>query len=452
MATKNLIPRGDGEGGIGKSSAAWGEAHFKTGHFYEALTVSGVPVSTGSSAGSFEGGSFNFGSTDVSNNTNVVNFNQGENVRMYINEDGDVNVNESLNVSEGATVEGGFNVSGDSYFSGNTTITETFTVADGKETILGGNTTIRETFTVADGKETILGGNVTIKGASTFSGHMLPATSEDFDIGSAEKKVRNLFLSSNSLWLGDHHIISEGGKMVLSSGVQFGQGGATLDSDGEGRLKTSNAGLLVGQAEVKPDPNDPTSLYFAKTPQVQDSEGNPTTILTADKLGLGTSAVLDDIQDDLKFKLLTDQERFVVGTTGEGNLASGWYRFNDFKVKGATDVGAHPINPVDTRIYSDESSFILFKTDTAGNRVAHLVGGNEAVTPNNAIALGIAVKVDQAEYPEDIEFVHTDGESYSVINGNSDSLGTNGLPIRQGFQAPSLGSNPSPLLIDGGSF
>jgi hypothetical protein len=401
MATKNLIPRGDGEGGIGKSSAAWGEAHFKTGHFYEALTVSGVAVSTGS-AGSFEGGSFNFGSTDSSNNTDAVNFNQGENVRMYIDEVGSVNVSERL--------------------------------------------------VVADGKETILGGAVLIKGNTDFSGHMIPATSEDFDIGSAGRKVRHLFLSDNSLYIGDHHIKGEGDKIVLPSGVQFGQGGATLDSDGEGRLKTSNAGLLVGQAEVKPDPNDPTSLYFAKTPQVQDSEGNPTTILTADKLGLGTSAVLDDIQDDLKFKLLTDQERFVVGTTGEGNLASGWYRFNDFKVKGATDVGAHPINPVDTRVYSDESSFILFKTDVEGNRVAHLVGGDEAVSPNNAIALGIAVKVDQAEYPEDIEFVHTDGESYSVINGNSDSLGTNGLPIRQGFQAPSVGSNPSPLLIDGGSF
>ena len=193
-------------------------------------------------------------------------------------------------------------------------------------------------------------------------------------------------------------------------------------------------------------------MYFSKTPQVQDSEGNPVTILTADKMGLGTAAVLESSEQDLQFKLLTDQERFVVGTTGEGNLASGWYRFNDFKVKGATDIGAHPINPVDTRIYSDESSFILFKTDSAGNRVAHLVGGDEAVTPNNAIALGIAVKVDEAEYPEDIEFVHTDGESYSVINGNSDSLGSNGLPIRQGFQAPSIGSNPAPLLIDGGSF
>ena len=81
-----------------------------------------------------------------------------------------------------------------------------------------------------------------------------------------------------------------------------------------------------------------------------------------------------------------------------------------------------------------------------------MIGGDEEVSPNNAIALGIAVKVDSAEFPEDIEFVHTDGESYSVINGNSDSIGTNGLPVRQGFQSPSVGANPAPLLIDGGSF
>ena len=84
--------------------------------------------------------------------------------------------------------------------------------------------------------------------------------------------------------------------------------------------------------------------------------------------------------------------------------------------------------------------------------MAHLVGGEEEVNANNAIALGIAVKVDDGDSPSDIEFVHTDGESYSVINGDSDSLGTNGLPIRQGFQNPSIGSNPSPLLIDGGYF
>ena len=289
-----------------------------------------------------------------------------------------------------------------------------------------------------------------VAGGINFSGSILPSESETFDIGSPTKKVRDLYLHNNSLHLGDLKLSNDNGILQIPSGINLGQ--ASLSVDDQGVIKFPVGGLMVGQAEVKPDPNNPQSLYFQNTPQVKDSEGNPTTILTADKLGLATSAVLQSSDQDLQFKLLTDQNRFVVGTTGEGSLASGWYRFNDFKVKGATDIGFHSINPVDTRIYSDEGSFILFKTDDAGNRVAHLIGGNEEVNANNAIALGIAVKVDSAESPEDIEFVHTDGESYSVINGNSDSLGTNGLPIRQGFQSPSLGSAPAPLLIDGGSF
>ena len=289
-----------------------------------------------------------------------------------------------------------------------------------------------------------------VAGGINFSGNILPSESEVFDIGSASKKVRDLYLHNNSLHLGDLTLSNSDGVLQIPSGINLGE--ASLSVDDQGIIHFPASGIMVGAAEVKPDPGDPQSLYFSKTPQVQDVEGNPVTILTADKLGLGTSAVLKASDQDLQFKLLTDQERFVVGTSGEGSLASGWYRFNDFKVKGATDIGFHSINPVDTRIYSDESSFILFKTDTAGNRVAHLVGGDEEVSPNNSIALGIAVKVDSAESPEDIEFVHTDGESYSVINGNSDSIGANGLPIRQGFQGPSLGSAPAPLLIDGGSF
>ena len=35
------------------------------------------------------------------------------------------------------------------------------------------------------------------------TGHILPSQNEQYDLGSAEKKVRHLFLSDNSLWLGD---------------------------------------------------------------------------------------------------------------------------------------------------------------------------------------------------------------------------------------------------------
>ena len=36
-----------------------------------------------------------------------------------------------------------------------------------------------------------------------MGGHILPSSNADYDIGSAEYKIRHLFLSDNSLWLGD---------------------------------------------------------------------------------------------------------------------------------------------------------------------------------------------------------------------------------------------------------
>lgn len=39
------------------------------------------------------------------------------------------------------------------------------------------------------------------------NGHILPNSNANYDIGSAEKKVRHLFLSDNSLWVGDDHKI-----------------------------------------------------------------------------------------------------------------------------------------------------------------------------------------------------------------------------------------------------
>ena len=38
--------------------------------------------------------------------------------------------------------------------------------------------------------------------------HIIPKTNASFDIGSAEYKIRHLYLSDNSLWIGDKHKIS----------------------------------------------------------------------------------------------------------------------------------------------------------------------------------------------------------------------------------------------------
>ena len=63
----------------------------------------------------------------------------------------------------------------------------------------------------------------------TIKGHMIPAGNDIYDIGTAEFKIRDLYLGSNSLWVGDEHKITiDGGKKkfkkrkkgIVPAGVQ----------------------------------------------------------------------------------------------------------------------------------------------------------------------------------------------------------------------------------------
>ena len=57
-------------------------------------------------------------------------------------------------------------------------------------------------------------GDISCNGGIEFKGHILPLAHETYDIGAADKKIRHLFLSDNSLWIGDNHKIDiSGGKM-----------------------------------------------------------------------------------------------------------------------------------------------------------------------------------------------------------------------------------------------
>ena len=64
------------------------------------------------------------------------------------------------------------------------------------------------------------------------------------------------------------------------------------------------------------------------------------------------------------------------------------------------------------------------------------------------ITTGVSVKEDSSE--PDIE-ITTSAGTFSLISGDSDALGANGLPARQGFNVPDIGANQAPLLISGGT-
>jgi len=80
-----------------------------------------------------------------------------------------------------------------------------------------------------------------------FTGHILPSAHESYDIGSADKKVRHLFLSDNSLWIGDDHKVStEGGKMKFKKRKKSVIPKAIADEGGDepGLLNHSGAASL----------------------------------------------------------------------------------------------------------------------------------------------------------------------------------------------------------------
>lgn len=114
----------------------------------------------------------------------------------------------------------------------------------------------------------------------------------------------------------------------------------------------------------------------------------------------------------------------------------------DTALRGTTNphIGAYPNQSFKT--IDNPSSSVMVVADEAGNlKLLNSLGVNN-------IAVGFSVVEDGTE--PDIEVV-SGSETYSVISGDSDSKGANGLPIRQGFNLPDIGANPAPILISGGS-
>lgn len=103
-------------------------------------------------------------------------------------------------------------------------------------------------------------------------------------------------------------------------------------------------------------------------------------------------------------------------------------------------IGAYPNQSF--KVIDNPYQSVMVVADEAGNlKLLNSLGVNN-------IAVGFSVVEDGVE--PDIEVV-SGSETYSVISGDSDTKGANGLPLRQGFNLPDIGANPAPILISGGS-
>ena len=122
-------------------------------------------------------------------------------------------------------------------------------------------------------------------------------------------------------------------------------------------------------------------------------------------------------------------------------------------------IGANPDQSFKVMDNPSQSAMVI--ADADGN-ITYLLKSTTAevkVAKANGSAVRFALASDLPSFvlendsgEPDIEVTDSaTGEKISVISGDSDTKGANGLPFRQGFNLPDIGANPAPLLISGGS-
>jgi hypothetical protein len=124
-----------------------------------------------------------------------------------------------------------------------------------------------------------------------------------------------------------------------------------------------------------------------------------------------------------------------------------------------THIGANPEqtfkitdNPYSTiSIVADEDGNLTYALKGASAEV-RVVKGTSGTPLRFALSNELPAFILSNDTGEpDIEIEDPDGEKISVISGDSDTKGVNGLPIIQGYNLKTIGANPSPMLISGGT-
>jgi len=310
-----------------------------------------------------------------------------------------------------------------------------------------------------------------------------------FSVKVSELQAATQSLASN---LTDISTIAQAnGTMIASDGTNFVSLGA-IDSTG---LSAIRGDLGLGTAATTASSDYATAAQGVKADSALQSGGEAVqsvagktgtvSLFKADisDLVLGTAALLDvgvSIGNVVKLSAnntlpildgsnLTGVGGAVEGTavlsTGEGGGTKflredgddtcSWQPIvvGDAELRGTTNphIGAFPNQSL--KVIDNPSGSVAVVSDSDGN--LDFVVKTDASraylnTPSGRLELTTGVSVVEDATEPDIEITTTSG-TYSLITGDSDALGGNGLPIRQGFNAPDIGANPAPLLISGGS-
>jgi hypothetical protein len=177
------------------------------------------------------------------------------------------------------------------------------------------------------------------------------------------------------------------------------------------------------------------------------------TLSNTDVSGLGTLATANAVDGTVVTSTGETGATKFLREDGDGTCSFQDIVVGDAQLRGTANphIGANPNQSF--KVLNNPSQSVVLVTDRNGNLDFVVKTDTSKAylnTPSGRLELttGVSVVEDSAE--PDIEITKTSG-TYSLITGDSDALGANGLPVRQGFNIPDIGANPAPLLISGGT-
>ena len=256
-----------------------------------------------------------------------------------------------------------------------------------------------------------------------------------FSVKVSELQAATQSLASN---LTDISTIAQAnGTMIASDGTNFVSLGA-IDSTG---LSEIRGDLGLGTAALLDSGDQPGNVVVLDGVGLPAVDGSQLTGISSAVEG---TAVLSTGETGATKFLREDGD----GTCSFQDIVVG-----DAQLRGTANphIGAYPNQSL--KVIDNPSGSVVVVTDSDGN--LDFVVKTDASraylnTPSGRLELTTGVSVVEDSTEPDIEITTTSG-TYSLITGDSDALGANGLPIRQGFNIPDIGANPAPLLISGGS-